>query len=97
MFAYWGSGNGAWTAMPFTTYNNTGGSFSWGFTYATNAITITVSNSANVDESSFFNGYIYYFKFLTITPQQRRSHPNTNWNNYNEAIAVTSSESAATN
>ncbi len=99
VLAYMSNGNGGWSALPFTYYGTGTGavSLTYSFVYYLNGITVWVANSNNINVASSLNGSVSVFKFLTILPAQRRSHPNTNWNNYNEAVAAISSEPVATN
>ena len=38
----------------------------------------------------------YTFRSVVIAPSQKQAHPNTNWKNYNEAMAAISSTTATT-
>ena len=43
---------------------------------------------ANVDGSTPSNPGSQVFRSVVIYPSQRQAHPNTNWRNYNEVMAV---------
>jgi hypothetical protein len=38
----------------------------------------------------------FTFRVVVISPSQRQAHPNTNWKNYNEAMAALKSDNAST-
>jgi hypothetical protein len=51
---------------------------------------------ANIDGTVPSNPGLQTFRTVVIAPSQKAAHPNTNWKNYNEAMAALSTAPAAT-
>jgi len=84
--------SGSWEAMPFTDYFSSGVSYSMNFVYSAGNGTIFVTNGTQ--NSTTFNSAIG-FKVVVIASALRRSHPNTNWKDYNQVMAVMAESSTA--
>ena len=77
------SGTG-WQAIPYTYYYNSTTSLSFGYNYILNGGSIFI----NISNTSTFTFATYTFKIVAIGGAQRKAHPHTNWNNYNEVKAA---------
>jgi len=75
---------GVWVAMPYTYYNTPTVSLSYGFNYSVGSTRISVQNLAG--GAITFGTSI--FKTVVISAQQKQSHPNTNWKDYDQVMDV---------
>jgi hypothetical protein len=76
--------NITWYACPYTIEGNP--SVNYSFAYSLNTIQINRSNSnqANIPPT-----ITIYAKVVTITASQRKAFPATNWQDYNQVMAIT--------
>ena len=86
------SSTGIWEAMPYTYYYTATQSYMYTFQYYSGGLTFFFEVS---DNSTFTLGTVT-FKVVTIGGATRRANPNTNWNNYDEVMAVVNAASPAT-
>lgn len=77
-----------WQAIPYTYYYNSTTSLSFGYNYILNGGSIFI----NISNSSAFTFGTYVFKIVAIGGSQRKAHPNTDWNNYDQVKAALGNE-----
>ena len=88
-------GGSSWIALPATAYFSSTESFQIGFKYHVGGVTFTLDFS---DGSTIGSGFpTYEFKVVAIGGSQRKAHPNTNWKDYNEVMAVVNESASKTN
>lgn len=79
--------DGTWTNLP-----DINGKTSTVFNFSTGAFDIYIQNS---DGTVPANPGTQTFRVVVIAPSQRQAHPNTNWKNYNEAMAAINADKAS--
>ena len=77
-----------WQSVPYTYYINSTTSLSFAYNYTLNGGGIFVSVSNNTT----FTINPYTFKVVAIGGSQRKAHPNTDWNNYEQVKAALGNE-----
>ena len=77
----------SWNAIPTTLYFSTTQSYEFNYRYLLNELVLLIDFSDNTTtiNSSFPT---YEFKAVAIGGALRKAHPNTNWKDYNEVMAV---------
>jgi len=77
-----------WQAMPYTYYYNSTTSFSFDYSTVVGGGTIFIDISNN----NTFTFPAYTFKIVAIGGAQRKAHPNTDWQNYEQVKAALGNE-----
>jgi len=83
------SNTNQWAALPTTVYSSPTVSLSYGFQITTGTIEFYIQNLTG--STLTFSGDLV-FKVVIIPSEERKRNPNTDWNNYNEIHALSTSE-----
>ena len=82
VMVYISTDNATWSALPCTIWGNP--SVSLTFSYSLNKVQIQASNTNSTINT--FN--TLYAKIVVIAASQKAAHPNTDWKDYNQVMAV---------
>ena len=83
-----------WYALPYSFATSSSVSIYYGYNYFLYNLHLTFQFSNQDMASSIAT---YYCKVVCITSSQRKSHPHTNWNDYNEVMQVVNESPIKTN
>ncbi len=82
---------GVWEAMPLTIYSTSTQSYTYTYQFYSGGVTFFF----DVSDNSTFSLATVTFKVVAISGTTRKAHPNTNWKNYDEVMAVVNNSAPA--